>query len=164
MDALEALRTRRSVRNYDRDRTVSDADLKTMVDCARLAASARNAQPWEFVVVRDPSMRVQLARLATNGAFIADAPACIAVFCQKSDYFLEDGCAATQNLLIAARALGLGSCWVAGHRKPYADAVRQLLGAPDNMLLVSLVAVGYPLSVPSPAKRPLADVLHWEKF
>lgn len=164
MDALEALRTRRSVRRYDRERMVSDADLETLVDCARHAASARNAQPWEFVVVRDPSTRTQLARLAPNGAFIADAPACIAVFCRNSDYFLEDGCAATQNLLTAARSLGLGSCWVAGYRKPYADAVRQLLGAPEEMLLVSLVAVGYALAVPAPAKRPLTEVLHWEKF
>ncbi|HPU99285.1 MAG TPA: nitroreductase family protein [Candidatus Hydrogenedentes bacterium] len=164
MDALEALRTRRSVRQYDTERGVADADLETLVDCARLAASARNAQPWEFVVVRDAATRAELARVATNGSFIADAPACIAVFCRKSDYFLEDGCAATQNLLVAARALGLGSCWVAGHRKPYADTVRKILGAPDDMLLISLVAVGYPLAVPSPVKRPLADVLHWEKF
>lgn len=164
MDAIEALRTRRSVRQYDRERMVSDSDLETLVDCARLAASARNAQPWEFVVVRDPSTRAQLARLATNGAFIADVPACIAVFCRNSDYFLEDGCAATQNLLIAARALGLGSCWVAGHGKPYAQAVRQLLGAPEDMLLISLVAVGYPRAIPTPAKRPLAEVLHWEKY
>ncbi|HOV60095.1 MAG TPA: nitroreductase family protein [Candidatus Hydrogenedentes bacterium] len=164
MDTLEALRTRRSVRQYDPERKVSDADLETMVDCARLAASARNAQPWEFVVVREATTRARLAQLATNGAFIADAPACIAVFCRESDYFLEDGSAATQNLLVAARALGLGSCWVAGYRKPYADAVRQLLGAPDDMLLVSLVAVGYPRSIPSPMKRPLSEVLHWEKF
>lgn len=164
MDALEALRTRRSVRRYDPARDIPRETLEQLVDCGRLAASARNTQPWEFVVVMDPARRAEIAALAAHGRFIADASACIAVFCRDGDYPLEDGCAATQNILVAARAFGLGACWVAGARKDYAPAVAALLGVPDGIRLVSLIAVGHPLDVPSPSKRPLADVLHWEAF
>ncbi len=164
MEALEALLGRRSVRAYDTARPVTRGQIETIVDCGRLAATARNVQPWEFVVVTDPSVRARLAALATNGPFISDAPVCIAVVCEDGPYYLEDGCAATQNLLVAAQALGLASCWVAGDKKPYAGAVTELLGAPRGHRLVSLVAVGYALSVPSPKKRPLPEVLHWERF
>lgn len=164
MDAFEALTTRRSVRVYDAGKPVPREMLEQLVDCGRLAASARNAQPWEFVVVTDPALRADIAALANHGRFIADAAACVAVFCRDGDYYLEDGCAATQNILVAARARGLGSCWVAGDKKDYAPAVARLLGAPGGMKLVSLVAVGWPATVPSPAKRSLDEVLHWEKF
>ena len=164
MDALEALRGRRSVRAYDAKRPVTREQIETIVDCGRLAATARNVQPWEFIVVTDPAVRAALAVLAVNGPFISDTPVCIAVTCQEGAYYLEDGCNATQNLLLAAHALGLGSCWVAGDKKPYAGAVEELLGVPKDHKLVSLVAIGHALSVPSPRKRPLAEVLHWEKF
>lgn len=164
MDAVEVLRGRRSVRAYDAKRSVTRGQIETIVDCGRLAATARNVQPWEFIAVTDPAVRAALAALATNGPFIADAPVCIAVTCQEGVYYLEDGCSATQNLLLAAHALGLGSCWVAGDKKPYAGAVAELLGIPKDHRLVSLVAVGYAVSVPAPPKRPLSEVLHWEKY
>jgi nitroreductase len=164
MDALDAIRTRRSVRTYER-RPVPRELLEEVVDCARLAATARNVQPWAFVVVTSPAGRAALAEAAVhNGPFIADAGACVVVLCEETKYYLEDGSAAVQNLLVAARARGLGSCWVAGDKKPYADAVRRLVGAPDTHRLVALVPVGWPAEHPSPAKKPLAGVLHWERF
>jgi nitroreductase len=164
MDALDALRGRRSVRAYDAGRPVTREQIETIADCGRLAATARNVQPWEFIVITDPAVRAAIAALAVNGPFIADAPVCIAVTCQEGSYYLEDGCSATENLLLAAHALGLASCWVAGDKKPYAAAVADLLGVPKDYRLVSLVAVGHAASVPHPAKRPLSEVLHWEKF
>ncbi|MFP4501830.1 MAG: nitroreductase family protein [Candidatus Hydrogenedentota bacterium] len=163
MDAIEALRARRSVRAY-KDTPVDSAHLETIVDCGRLASSARNEQPWEFVVVTDAEQRRRIAGATDHGKFIADAPACIAVLCKEADYYLEDGCAATQNMLVAARALGLGSCWVAGDRKPYAETVLRILEAPAGLHLVSLIAIGHPASVPTPVKRSLEEVLHWEHF
>jgi nitroreductase len=94
-----------------------------------------------------------------------DGPACIVVFCRDTKYFLEDGCAATENILIAVAALGLGACWVAGDKKRYADQVRQMLGVPEGYRLVSLLPVGYPAARPArKQKRPLDSVLHWERF
>jgi len=163
VDAIEALRTRRSIRAY-RDQSVEKEVLETIVDCARLAATACNDQIWEFVVVTDPATRARIADATDYGKFIAQAPACIAVFCKNEKYFLEDGAAATQNILVAACALGLGSCWVAGDKKPYADSIREILGVPEGCRLISLVPLGYPDQSPDPKKRSLAEVLHWERF
>lgn len=163
MDAIEMLKTRRSVRAYTQDPVAQDV-IEDIVDCGRLAATARNVQPWEFVVVTDPQVRQRLATLATNGPFIADVPVCIVTVCKEGTYYVEDGSAATQNMLLAAQAHGLGSCWVAGDKKPYAQAVLDLIGAPAGYKLVSLIAVGHTQMTPTPGKRPLADVLHWEKF
>ncbi|NIA14222.1 MAG: nitroreductase family protein [Nitrospiraceae bacterium] len=163
MDAIETLKTRRSVRRFTPE-PVARATIEDMVDCGRLAATARNEQPWEFVVVTDAGVRARLAQLATNGPFIADAPVCIALLCAEGTYYIEDGSAATQNILLAARAYGLGSCWVAGDKKPYADAVLQAVGAPEGQKLVSLIAIGYAEATSSPPKRSLDDVIHWERF
>lgn len=163
MDALEALKTRRSIRKYKPD-PVPRKLLEEVLDCARLAATARNEQPWEFVVVGDAGMRGRIAELAEYGKFIATSPICVVVLCKDTKYYLEDGSAAIQNLLVAAHALGLGSCWVAGDKKPYADQIRQLTGAPAGCRLVGLVALGFPAEQPRPRKRELSSVAHWEKF
>jgi len=164
METIVALKTRRSVRNYRPD-PVAWAVVEDIVDCGRLAASARNRQPWEFVAVTAPATRRQLAGMIDTGRFIAEAPVCIVVLCQDTKYFLEDGSAAIQNMLVAARAHSLGTCWVAGDKKPFAADVCRLLGAPADCRLVGLVALGYPVAEPDcPPKRPLGEVLHREKF
>ena len=164
MDALEALRTRWSCRRFAR-RDVPRDLIRQVVDAGRLPATARNEQPWEFVVVADPETRREIADMTDYGPFIADAPVAIAVLAADTKYYLEDGAAATQNLLLAAHALGLGACWVAGDKKPYAPAVTARLGAPATMRLVALLALGYPEGPRRrPNKRSLEDVLHWEQF
>jgi nitroreductase len=103
--------------------------------------------------------------LADYGKFIAQSPACIAVFCKDTKYYLEDGCAATQNMLVAATALGVQSCWVAGDKKPYCGAIAELLKVPSGYKLISLVALGYAETPGKPTpKRDLQEVIHWEKF
>ncbi|MBI5546532.1 MAG: nitroreductase family protein [Deltaproteobacteria bacterium] len=165
MDALTAIASRHSTRSFTHQ-PVSRAQLESIVDAGRHAPTARNDQPWQFVVVAEGAARKRLAELTEGGgAFIADAPACIAIFCKAGKYFLEDGCVAAQNMLVAATALGLQSCWVAGDKKPYAEAVGTLLFAPEGMKLVALLAIGYGTSGGQPTpKKPLAEVLHWERF
>jgi nitroreductase len=164
MEALDALTTRRSCRRFA-SREVPRDLVEKIVNAGRLAATARNEQPWEFVVVTDAATRREVARMTDHGSFIADAPLCIAVLCKETKYYLEDGSAAAQNILVAAHALGLGACWVAGDKKPYAPKVVQRLGATPEFRLVALVAIGWPEGdLPNPAKRSLKDVTHWEKF
>jgi nitroreductase len=163
MDAIEVLKTRRSVRAFTGE-PVPRKIIEDVVDCGRLAATAINIQPWEFVIVTDPGLRRRLAATSDHGKFIADAPVCVVVLCQDTKYYLEDGSAATENILLAARAHGLGACWVAGDKKPYAPEICRLVGAPQNFKLVSLIPIGYPAANAEKTKRPLADVLHWEKF
>ncbi|MDD5128873.1 MAG: nitroreductase family protein [Candidatus Omnitrophica bacterium] len=166
MENLELLRFRRSIRLFQ-DKAILKADLEKIVDCARFAPTARNVQPWEFVVVTSKPKLTELSRLADNGRFLAQASACIAVFCVDTKYYLEDGCAATCNILLAATALGIGSCWVAGDKKAYSQEVSVLLGLSLGMRLVSLVALGYPQekdAFKAMPKKDLEEILHWEKF
>lgn len=163
MDAIQCLKTRRSVRVYRPDAVPREV-IEDIVDCARLSPSANNIQPWEFVVVTNPSIRQRIADMTDFGKHIADAPVCIAVFCRETKYYLEDGSAATMAILLSAWAHGLGTCWVAGDKKPYAEKVRQLLNVPEGYKLVSLISMGYPAERPEKDKRPLQEVLHWERF
>jgi len=163
MDAIEVLKTRRSVRAYKREQILKKT-IEDIIDCGRLAATAVNLQPWEFVVVTDPGKLRWIANTTDFGKFIADAPACVVVLCRDTKYYLEDGSAATENILLAARAYGLGSCWVAGDKKPYAAEICRLVGAPPGYKLISLVPIGYPAEATTTSKRPLSEVLHWEKY
>ena len=163
VDAIECLKTRRSIRAYT-DEPVPVEVIEDIVDAGRLAATAINIQPWQFVVVTNSETRRKIADIADYGKFIVQAPVCIAVFCDDVKYYLEDGSAATQNMLNAARAHGLGSCWVAGDKKAYCPAIRDLLGVPANYRLVSLVALGYAAEERSPSKKPLSEVIHWERY
>jgi nitroreductase len=163
MDCIEALKTRRSIRAY-RGEPVSREAIEDIIDCGRLAATARNVQPWEFVAVTDPRMLRAIAGATDFGSFIAQAAVCVVVLCQDTKYYLEDGCNASHNILVAARAHGLGACWVAGDKKPYAEKVRRMVGAPEGYKLISLLAIGHPAEEPQKDKRPLSEVLHWEKY
>lgn len=164
MDAIEALKTRRSIRSYD-SKSVPKQMIETIIDCARLAPSANNIQPWEFIVVTDQAMRKRIADLTDYGKFIAQAPVCIAVYSKDVKHYLEDCSAATENILVAAHALGLGTCWVAGYGKSYGEPIAEMLGVPKGHKLVALISLGYPAQQAKPYnKRPLEDVLHWEKY
>ncbi len=163
MEAIQALKTRRCVRAFTREPIPKEV-IEDLIDCARLAPTARNEQPWEFVAVTEPAMLRKIAELTDYGRFIADAPLCIVVLCKDTKYYLEDGSAATLNILLAAHAHGLGGCWVAGDKKPYAPRILNLIGAPGGYKLISLVPVGHPAETPQKEKRPLPEVLHWNEF
>lgn len=163
MDAIHALKTRRSIRAYT-TQPIPREILEDIIDCARLAPTAINIQPWEFVVVTSREAIQRLGTIAIYGKFLADSVACVAVLCKDGTWYLEDGSAATQNILLAAHAHGLGSCWIAGDKAEYAETVCKELQAPEGYKLVSLVALGYPNEDKPVDKRSLKDVLHWEKF
>lgn len=164
MEVIEALRGRRTVRAYETGKPIPKEIIETIVDCGRLAPTARNEQPWEFIVITDLDKLKEIAAISEHGKHIAQAAACIAVVCADTKYYVEDGAAATQNILVAAWALGIGACWVAGDKKVYANQLRDLLGAPTTHKLLSLIPLGYPAAIPEPKKRALNEVLHWEQY
>jgi nitroreductase len=164
MEAITALKTRRSYRAY-RDRPIDRAVLEEIVDCARLSATAMNIQPWEFVVLTGRETLEAVSNKMNHSQFVGKAAAAILVFCKQGDYSLEDGCAASENILVAAAALELGACWIAGDKQEFAEPLRELVGAPETLKLVSIISLGYPAETPEPAeRRPLSEVLHWEKY
>ncbi|HOK79580.1 MAG TPA: nitroreductase family protein [bacterium] len=162
-ELLRVIKSRRSVRNFIQ-KEIPENIVKDIVDCGRLAPTARNLQPWTFVVIRKKETLAELADITDYGKFLADASCCILVFCQDTKYYLEDGCAATENILIAAQAHGIGGCWIAGDKKPYASRIAKMVKAPDGVKLVSIIAMGYPAEIPNPPKKSLEDVIKWEHW
>jgi len=161
MDALEAIRKRRSVRSYT-GAPIPKEDLETIVDAGRLAASGSNKQPWEFIVVTERGM---IDKLKVASQWMDKAGAIIAVVMDPSSrWWLEDGAAAVENMLIAATALGYGSCWLEGYTLPREEEFKALLGIPKAKRLLTLVPIGVPVAWPSKDKKPLAEVLHWERY
>ena len=164
MDALTCIATRHSTRSFSHLPLPREV-IEKIIDAGRFAPTARNEQNWEFIVVTTPERLKAIARHAITGPFIAEAQACVIVVCREGKYFLEDGCAATENILLAATALGVGSCWVAGDKKPYCLPIGELTGIPDGYRIVAIIALGYPAKPEGPTdKRPLAEMIHWEKF
>ncbi len=158
------IKGRRSIRKF-RDTAIPEETIRDALECARQAPTAMNGQPWLIGVVKERETLAGIADLTDNGKFIRDARACFAVFGEKkAKYYLEDCSCATMNLILGLWAYGIGSCWVAGDKKPYAGAVRELLGVPDAYTLVSLVPAGYPADVAVPQKKELAAVTFSERF
>ena len=165
METSDSISVRVSVREYKPGPVKRDL-LEALVDAGRRAPTARAVEPWEFVVVTDKTVLSKLGGIAApHGSFIKDAASCIALYCKDTKYYLEDGCAATENILLAAVDIGLGACWVAGDKKPYVNEVSKLLEVPPDMKLVSLIPIGWPKDkIAQKKKRSLKEVIHWEKF
>jgi len=163
MQSIEALKTRRSIRTYTAQ-PVERKIIEEIVDCARLAPTAMNDQPWEFVVITEKAALASIPPMLGHAEYIANAAFAVLVLSRETQYFVEDCSAATENLLIAAAAHGLGSCWVAGTQQAYAPVVAKAFGAPEDRKLIAIVSFGYPAESPVIEKRALAEVLHWEKF
>jgi nitroreductase len=164
MDFFEVIKNRKSVREYS-DKAVPKDLIEKIIDAGRLAATARNEQPWEFVVTSDKKTLKKICDICPNGPFIKDVSHLIAVFSKDTKYYIEDCSGATQNMLLAIEALGLGGCWIAGDKKDYAESIRKIFNAPEGYKLVSMITAGYPEKEERPhAKRNLKEVLHWEKY
>jgi nitroreductase len=161
MDALEAIRRRRSVRRYTGD-SIPREDLEKIVDAGRLAASGNNRQPWDFIVVTD---RAMIDTLKVAAGWMDKAGAIIAVVLDPSSrWWLEDGSAAVENMLIASTALGYGSCWLEGYTLPREEEFKALLAVPEGKRLLTLVPLGVPAEWPTVEKKSLEEVIHWEKY
>ncbi len=161
MDALEAIQKRRSVREYTGE-SIPRKDLEKIVDAGRMAATGYNRQPWDFIVITDRQM-IDILKIAAN--WMEKAGAIIAVALDPSTKFwLEDGSAAIENMLIASTALGYGSCWLEGYTLPREEEFKELLLVPDDKRLLTLIPIGVPVAWPTQEKKPLEEVLHWEKY
>ena len=161
MDALEAIRKRRSVRKYTGD-PIPREDLEKIVDAGRLAASGSNRQPWDFIVVTDRGM---IDQLKVAAQWMEKAAAIIAVVMDPSSrWWIEDGSAAVENMLIASTALSYGSCWLEGYTLPREEEFKALLDIPKEKRLLTLVPIGVPAEWPTKGKKPLEEVIHWERY
>ena len=170
METFEAIRRRKSVRKYQQ-KPIEKEKLLKILEAARLAPSAKNLQPWHFVVVTDQKVREEIARGTIYARFIKDAPVLI-VGCgdPRSKFYQIDVAIALQNLVLAATDLGFGTCWIGDFRE---EKVKRLLGIPDRLRVVALVTVGYEkegLDISRKVlhtfrkRKPLEEIVHWERF
>ena len=147
MDALEAIFTRRSIRAYTSE-PVSEEDLKVILEAAMNAPSASNRQPWHFIVVDDRSKLDALMEVHPYSKMLAQAPLAIVVCGDtkvSSSYWQQDCSAATENLLLAARALGLGTVWLGVYpREDRVNGISRIFQLPAHVKPLAVVAVGHP--------------------
>ena len=145
-ERLKIIFARRSIRAYT-DEPVSQADIQSLLEAGMAAPSGSNRKPWHFVVTADRATLRTLAERHPYGEMLAQAPLAIAV-CgdpRVSDWWVQDCAAATENILIAVAGLGLGGVWLGCHGRPEREqAVREVLGVPSRIGVLSLLAIGHP--------------------
>lgn len=165
-ERLRTIYARRSVRKYTAD-PVEEAEIRSLLEAAMAAPSGSDRQPWQFVVVTDRRTLDELAAAHPYGKMIAGAPLAIAVCGDRSvsDWWAQDCSAATENLLLAATALGLGAVWIGCHTRPDREqAVRRCLEIPDSIGVLSLIAVGHPAEWPSARTQYKPDKVHVDRW
>ena len=162
---LDILFKRRSIRKY-LDRPVSKEHTEAILRAAMAAPSASNKQPRQFVVIEERKTLNALSDLHPYGKMLSQATQCIVVCGEKSNpYWVQDCSAATQNILLAAAGLGLGSVWLGVHPRAEREAeVATMLGISDAYAPLCLIAVGHPAEEKPPADRYEEGKVHWEKW
>jgi len=150
MDLMQGILSRRSVRLYDTSKRVSKEDLSEILNAAMHAPSARNTQPWEFVVVSDESLLEKIMAIHPYCHFLKDAGTAIIACGNLNEehgpgYWICDTANATLNALLAAHAKGLGACWCGIYpREDRMQAFAKLFNMPSHIKPFALIAVGYP--------------------
>ncbi len=169
MDFWQVVEERHSVRDFDAERDVSPEMVQRILGAAIRAPSAGNCQPWHFVVVRSERARKRLAEAAYGQWFVAEAPVVIVVCADPARsswrygsrgvqlYCLQDTAAATEHILLAVTALGLGACWVGAFDE---RATSHALSLPSDLRPVAIVPIGYPADHPHrTSRRSLKEVV-----
>jgi nitroreductase len=163
MELFEVIQSRRSVRNYE-PVDIPREHLEKIAEAGRLAPSGHNAQPLEYILVTDPELIAQLARVQRC---VGEASAVVAVVAdpEASNLWLEDASAAVENMLLAIVDLGYASVWIEGTLQPKEEWAKDLLEVPINKRLPIMLPIGKTRIAPAPKeKKPLAELLHWNKY
>ena len=165
MDVLEAIKGRRSVRKYEEE-PVAEEQVKQILEAGRWAATKGNKQPWKFIILDDAQVRNDLADTLSTGKFLSGAPLGIAVVVKPDDpiHAVQDGAAATQNMLLAAHALGLGACWISVYDMAWEEEAKRTLGIPEQERLLSVISVGHPAEIPQKEKKTLEEITFIDRY
>ncbi|MEM3586018.1 MAG: nitroreductase family protein [Candidatus Jordarchaeaceae archaeon] len=174
MDVFEAIKNRRSIRDYDPNKQVPRDLIEKIVDAARWAPTAGNQQPVEIVIVQEKEKREKMAAASGYAPYLKDSPVALVVCVNQNKYARGydkareyytpmDASAAIQNMMLAAHALGLGTCWDSIIDK---RVIRELLKIPEHVDPFSILALGYPSKIPEtpPKRRTLEEMIHWETY
>ncbi len=174
MDFYQVIRTRRSVRSYKNTEIQKDV-LERVLNAARIAPSGSNRQPWKFIVIKDTQRKKKIAQLCHGQSFMAEAPLIIAG-CGRNIHYnrgewmgdhsvIVDVAIAFDHLTLAARAEGLGTCWIGSFDN---NGIKKYLGIPDEYNVVALTPLGYPSDDnafhETLDRLPLEEIVFYEKW
>jgi len=167
---MALLKGRRSIRRYRPD-PVPDDMIEQLLEAGRVAPSASNRQPWAFIVIRDGALIKQVAEYAAfyfvRWAHVEESPLLIVLCGHRKNrvyrrFLHEDIGLAGGQIMLQAKALGLGTCWIGGLNR---EALADILKVPNEWEIVGLLTVGFPAEEPEPSPRkPLADIVHYDVF
>lgn len=170
--AVNNIMTRTSIRAYQ-DKPVDEKTLEVLLRAAMAAPTAKNKQPWKFVVIKDKSMLQQIADSMSTMKMAAYAPLAIVVCGDLNEalsgegqaYWVQDASAATENLLLAAHALGLGAVWCGVYPKSDRVAfISRLLELPEGVVPLNVIPVGYPAESPAPKDKWKPEKVYYDKW
>mgnify|MGYP000362531501 CR=1 FL=1 len=169
MDVFEAIKERRSVRAYRND-PIPEEKLNRILEAARLAPSAHNAQPWKFIVVKDEKKKEALAEASHGQSFIAQAPVVIVAVALDPEDVMSSGvpsyavnlAIAVDHMTLQAVEEGLGTCWIGAFSQ---EEVKKILEIPEKYKVVAILPVGYPADSPTPKiRKSLDEIVCFERF
>lgn len=173
MEVSQAIRERRSVRSYKKEK-IPEEDLKKIIDAGRWAPSAGNRQPLELVIIKEKETKRQLANAALGQKFITEAPVAVVVCANlprttsrygdrgSNLYVIQDTAAATQNIHLMAYALGYATCWVGAFND---EKVNEVINAPEEIRPLAIIPIGKPDKKPeTPSRRTLDEITHENRF
>jgi len=169
MEVMEAVKTRRSIRDYE-EKPIPEEKLHKLLEAARLSPSARNSQDRKFVVVRDKEQRLGLARAARGQQHVVNAPLIIVAVGTKPEYHMPndvpayavDLAIALDHITLVAAEEGLGTCWIGGFLQASA---RDVLNIPDKFIIAAMLTVGFPRTMPEERPRKsFEEIICYETF
>lgn len=181
MNVHDAIQNRRSIRKY-KSKDVSDDDIKKILEAARVAPSGNNAQPWNFIVVKDPKTKEKLSEISHRQKWMMQAPVFIVAVADvrtkikdqpdlsidedspqvEVKKIIRDTTIATEHIVLQAQELGLGTCWIAWFIQ---KDVRPILNIPPDKYVLAIITIGYADEDPKSRKRKsLEEILRYEKW
>lgn len=172
-ETLKTIFERRSVRSHVEGKEIPKETLELIVRAGMAAPTGKNVQPWEFIVLEDKKIMLELAEALPYAKMLKTASAAIIV-CgypetssnpRASQNWMLDCAAASQNILLAVQSLGLGAVWTAGW--PYADridAIRKAVSLPDDIMPLNVIPIGYPSGKDQPKDKFNSERIHWNKW
>ncbi len=169
MEAMEAILSRRSIRRYT-GQPVPEEIIKELLKAAMSAPSASNQQPWQFVIIDDRRILDEIPRFHPYAQMLREASWAIAVcgdthLASMSGYWVQDCSAATQNILLAAHAKGLGAVWLGVYpREERTRMVQELVGLPGHVIPLCFISIGYPAEKKPPSNRYDESRVHHNRW
>ena len=169
LSVLDVIKARASIRSY-KDKPIPKQALLDILEAARLAQSADNRQPWEFIVITDPVIKKKLIQAAGNQSFVGEAGAVLVCLANPREGtsvgpfegYLIDLAIAIENMALTAWDLGIGSCWIGAYNE---ERVKSLLGVPEGLRVTSLLTLGYPDERHGVKyRKKLDEIIHYQKY